>query len=96
MTELLGEVLASKGIPQSIKDCKIVLLWDKVVEGQVKKNTEAIKLQKKTLFIQVTSSVWAQELTFLKKNIIKKMNQTAGYHAVADIRFRVGDKVGKD
>ena len=96
MTELLGDVLASKGIPQSIKNCNTVLLWEKVVEGEVKKNTEALKVQNRTLYVMVKNSVWAQELTFLKKEIIKKMNEAAGFGAVADIRFRVGDKIGKD
>jgi len=96
LTEFLGDVLTSKGISQSIKNCNTVLLWGKVVEGEVKKNTEALKVQNRTLYVMVKNSVWAQELTFLKKDIIKKINEAAGYGAVADIRFKVGDKVGKD
>jgi predicted nucleic acid-binding Zn ribbon protein len=61
----------------------------------VGKQTEAVRMKNGILYVATTSSTWAQELSFLKKEIIKKFNQRAGEEAIRDIRFSVkGEKIG--
>lgn len=87
MTEKLGNILEEVSLPL-IKNCRILSLWPQVVDERVKKNTEAIKIMNRTLYISTSSPVWAQELSFLKREIIKKFNQEAGEEVISDIKFK--------
>ncbi|KAF0134912.1 MAG: hypothetical protein FD145_293 [Candidatus Saganbacteria bacterium] len=90
MTELLSEILKGSEINKLIKNANIVLLWSECVPREIAKNTEAIKIRNKVLYVDAKTSVWAQELNFLKKEILEKINEIAGFKAVADIRFKAG------
>ncbi|NMD04412.1 MAG: DUF721 domain-containing protein, partial [Deltaproteobacteria bacterium] len=43
-----------------------------------------------TLFVKTTSSIWGQQLHFIKEEILKKINEITGQHLVKEIRFSVG------
>lgn len=73
---------------QTVKNCQLLALWPQVVDGRVGCNTEAVKITNRTLYINTSSSVWAQELGFFKKGLISKFNSLAGEAAIVDIRFK--------
>jgi hypothetical protein len=43
-----------------------------------------------TLFVKTISSVWVQQLHFIKEEIREKLNQLSGKSAIKEIRFLVG------
>lgn len=91
MPQKLEEILngIDAGFLGAIKNCKLLLLWNQVVDERVQRQTEAVKIQYKTLHVSTSSPTWAHELNFLKRDIIKKFNQIAGEEAISDIRFKV-------
>jgi predicted nucleic acid-binding Zn ribbon protein len=97
VTEKLTEIL-EKGRSQfflAVKSCRLVGLWSRVVEEKISKNTEAVKIRNRILYVNTSSSTWAQQLTFLKRQIITKFNKTAGEEAIKDIHFKAsGEKIG--
>lgn len=95
MSERLSNILGNidKDITQVIKNCQLVSLWEEVVDERVKKHTEAVKVKNKTLYVQTSTSTWAQELSFLKRDILKKLNKMAGDDAFSDIRFKSSGRV---
>lgn len=90
MTQLLAEVLKNKSIGKAILAGRVALLWAEVVTEEISRQTEAIKVKNRVLYVNTKSPVWAQELNFLKKEIIDKINAMAGLEAVKDIRFKAG------
>ena len=72
----------------AVKSCRLISLWGEVVDGRVKKHAEAVKIRNRVLYVATSSSAWAQELTYLKREIIKKFNEKAGEEAIRDIRFK--------
>ncbi|PIS29803.1 hypothetical protein COT42_04205 [Candidatus Saganbacteria bacterium CG08_land_8_20_14_0_20_45_16] len=97
MAEKLGNILdgLNYGIGQTIKVCEQLNLWAGINDDRVKKNTEAVSIRKKVLIVLTSSSAWAQELTFLKVELIKKFNALARCEAIVDIKFSpklVGDR----
>jgi len=96
MTQRVIEILASEKNPVAwlVKCVRLMELWGEIVDERVGKQTEPLRLKNKILYVATTSSTWAQELTFLKKEIIKKFNIRAGEEAIKDIRFLAkGDKI---
>jgi len=67
------------------------MLWDEVVSDTIKKHTKPIKIQRKIIYVSVDNSVWANELNYLKEDIIKKINDKSGEKVITDIKFKVGD-----
>lgn len=90
MTEKLSNILEKMetGFSWAVKSSRLISLWREIVDERVQKNTEPIKITNRTLYISTSSSTWAQELSLLKKEIIKKFNTRAGEEAIRDIRFK--------
>jgi predicted nucleic acid-binding Zn ribbon protein len=92
MAERLAEILDAMdvGAGKTIRLCGLLSLWKKVVDERVGRNTEAVKISNKVLYVSASSPAWAQELSFLKTDFVAKFNREAGKEAIRDIRFRSG------
>ena len=92
MTEKLADVLAGlkHGIGAAVKTCNLLTIWERVVDERVRKQTEAVKIRNRVLYVNARSSTWAQELTFLKGEFISKFNSEAGADVISDNRFKAG------
>ena len=64
--------------------------FDLVYGGVVRHRARAERYARKVLFIRAESSAWVQELSFLKEEILKKLNRTVGGLEIKDLRFTVG------
>ena len=95
----IGEILFSsfkgKGIAAKIEENSLMKLWPKAVGQQIVLQTQPDCLKNGTLFVQTTSSIWVQQLHFMKEEILQKLNELAGKITVKDIRFSVGHKLAQ-
>ncbi|MBU0672057.1 MAG: DUF721 domain-containing protein [Candidatus Margulisbacteria bacterium] len=96
MGSRLGEILEGMdvGFAHTVKLCGLLSLWEQVVDERIGKQTEAIKIRNQILYVSTSSPAWAQELTFLKGEIISKFNDQAGKEAIKDIKFKSGGQNG--
>jgi len=92
VTQKLADILEgmNTGLAKSVKICNQLSLWDKVVDERVRRHTEAVKIRFKVLYVTASSPAWAQELSFLKQQLIAKFNAEAGQGAISDIKFKSG------
>lgn len=88
LADILGQM--ETGVAKSVKLCSYLALWEEVVDKSISKNAAAVKVSNGTLYVTTSSPTWAQELTFLKQDIIEKFNDKAGREVIRDIRFRTG------
>lgn len=97
MTVKLGELLGrlDGGLGRAINNCNLLSLWGQVVDERVGKQTEAVKIVNRTLYVNAASSTWAQELSYLKKEIMEKFNRMAGQELISDIKFKSGGQHGE-
>jgi predicted nucleic acid-binding Zn ribbon protein len=65
-------------------------LWEEIVGAGIAKNAQPVAYQKKLLLVNVTSSVWIQQLQFLKGDILSRIKEVSGEGMVDDIKFRIG------
>ncbi len=68
----------------------IVALWPQVVEVDVAANTQPAAFRQQLLLVNVSNSIWIQELRFKKEDIIRKLNDAVGKSVVSEITFKVG------
>ncbi len=95
----IGEILFSafkrRGMAVKLEENALLKLWPKAVGKQIAMQTQPDCLRNGTLFVKTTSSVWVQQLHFMKDDIRQKLNKLAGKDAVKEIRFSVGLAISK-
>jgi predicted nucleic acid-binding Zn ribbon protein len=88
---ILAKALAGKGIDKKIERYEFVLHWDKIVGEKLAEVSKPDYISRKTLIVRVLHPVWAQEFTFMKGSLLRKL---APYlqrgDVVDDMIFRVG------
>lgn len=88
--EILFSALKKRGMADKLEENAVIKLWSKAVGAQIAAQTEPESLRSGTLFVKTTSSVWVQQLHFMKEDIRRKLNELAGKTAIKEIHFTVG------
>lgn len=57
---------------------------------QIAARTSPGKIRHGVLSVTVSSSVWLQELQFMKQDILERLNQQTTKESITDIRFSIG------
>jgi len=90
----IGEILFStfkkKGLAVKLEENALFKLWPQAVGAKIAAQTQPDSLRAGTLFVKTTSSVWVQQLHFIKEDILQKINELAGKQTVQEIMFTVG------
>lgn len=88
--DVLFSILKKRGMGSKIEENKLRKLWPKAVGTHTASQTEPDALRNGTLFVKTVSSVWVQQLHFMKEEIREKLNALSGKPLVKEIRFLVG------
>ncbi len=88
LSEILKRFIRVNRLEKGISQVQIEEAWKKMMGPAVSKYTNKILLQKTTLYIQLTSSVLTQELSYGKSKIISNLNEELGWNAVEKLVFR--------
>jgi predicted nucleic acid-binding Zn ribbon protein len=75
LSEFLPDLLDELNLSDKIIEQKAILLWSRVVGKEVKKHTKPYTIENGILVVLVDNSAWMSELTFLRTEIIKKLNE---------------------
>ncbi|HZD39211.1 MAG TPA: DUF721 domain-containing protein [Terriglobales bacterium] len=92
--ERLGSVLEQSlkrfDLSSRLNEYGVWPIWDEVVGPTVARNAQPEKIRNGTLFVKVTSTVWMQQLQYMKDVILEKLNQRLGSVIVKKIFFIAG------
>ena len=72
--EVLGNSLKRLDLSYRLDEYGVWPIWDEVVGKTIAVNAQPEKIRNGTLFVKVTSSVWMQQLQFMKEMIAEKLN----------------------
>jgi hypothetical protein len=93
--EILFKALKRRGMTSKLEENSLLKFWPKAVGSQIAAQTQPDCLRNGTLFVKTTSSVWVQQLHFMKEEIRQKINELSGKESIKEIRFSVGLKLAK-
>ncbi len=85
---VLASVIQNLGIGQRLKKAEALDRWNEIVGEQIARVTVPVRVEGETLVVHVTSSVWRNELVFLKRELIAKVNKAVQKDLIKDIIFR--------
>ena len=85
--DVIDKIARQTGLGSKLKEVKILEQWYKEVGIEISNHTTPIKLFNGKLFVKVDSPVWMSQLTFIKKDIIDKINKAMNEKLIKDIFF---------
>lgn len=92
--ESLGSVidkLLQSGIRQEDAPLlKVWELWERAVGQIIAENAQPAAFKGKILLVHVNSSPWLHQLSFLKKDLLARINRELGQDLVDEIKFKIG------
>ena len=88
--EVLGNSLKRLDLSFRLSEYGVWPVWDEVVGKTIAANAQPEKIRNGTLFVKVSSSVWMQQLQFMKDMIAEKLNQRLSREVVKNVFFVVG------
>jgi hypothetical protein len=63
--------------------------WEEIVGGGISSRTKPEKISRDILYISVTNSTWANELSMMSGQLLGKINRYIGTDAIKGLRFKV-------
>jgi len=76
--DLMKSFIKENNLTKGMQKIKIEESWNKLMGKGVENYTTSIRLQNKTLIVQLSSSVLREELTYGKEKIVMLMNEELG------------------
>lgn len=91
VSALLASVFGNKPAGRLLKEIVIWQVWDEVVGPQVARRARPSAIRDGVLTVTVASGPWLQQLTFLKEELIERLNQKVGEALVREIYLKAGN-----
>ncbi|MBF0241147.1 MAG: DUF721 domain-containing protein [Desulfamplus sp.] len=91
ISEILDSILKNIRPSSDIGMTTIWQIWSTTVGDAIAKETKPGAFKDGNLIVHVSSSVWMQQLKYLKKDIIDKLNKYLNANMVRDIIFKIGN-----
>jgi predicted nucleic acid-binding Zn ribbon protein len=95
VSDLLTALLRGTPAEKRIREGGIWEVWDVAVGKGIAVHAQPIAFRDGTLTLSVDSAPWMQQLTFLKHDLIAKVNERLGEEMVKDIYMKQG-KIATD
>lgn len=88
--QLITGLFRRLGLVEQARSWRAMALWPRAAGPRIASHARAERLRNKTLVVRVSSSAWANELSFLKAELLAKLRALPGGEAIKDLRFSVG------
>jgi len=93
LDSVLKDIAHDLKFEDKMEQVMLYRLWKEAVGDAVARNATPVLVRGGVLHVNVTSSVWMQELHFLRAMVLEKINTGLSSTKINDIRFKVGPVV---
>lgn len=82
---LVEAVLADLGLTKKLQEYRVLAEWKEAVGPTVATWAQPKRLHKGRLEVAVKSAVWRTQLSFVKQEIVKRINERIGQEVVREL-----------
>lgn len=90
LADVLAELIVQRGYARQLTASAYAEAWAAVNDPVIARSSRPGNLKRGILEVAVKNSTVMQELTFRKKQILKKLQQQLPDETIKDIRFKLG------
>lgn len=87
ISEVIKEYLEDLKLTNKLKEYEAIKMWEELLGKSVASRTKEIKINNRTLYVKIGSTLVKQELLMIKDSIIKKINEKIGDEIINNIVF---------
>ena len=85
---IVANVLGRSGLAERVEQAAVIPEWPKLVGPQIASVTNPQSITANgTLFVQVTTNAWMNELSLLEPELLRSLNASAGRKPIRKIRW---------
>ncbi|MEO5989363.1 MAG: DUF721 domain-containing protein [Candidatus Eisenbacteria bacterium] len=84
---ILPALFKSMGLADAAEGWRAVSDWAELAGPRLARHSRAVGFRDGTLTVEVEGSAWMHELGFLKRELVRKVNQHLGSDVVRDVRL---------
>lgn len=88
ISEALQEFVSDNKLQKGLDKVNVKDVWNSQMGPAIEKYTTAIKLDRDTLYVQLSSSVLREELSYGKEKIVRMLNEELGRELVKKLILR--------
>lgn len=88
ISELLQEFVDTNRLQPGLDKVNVRNVWEQMMGPGVNNYTTAIQLERDTLYVQLSSSVLREELSYGNQKIIKMLNEALGKEVIKKLVLR--------
>ncbi len=85
---IIGDVIKKSNMERKLNISKIFNHWKDIVGSEIYKKSKPERIAGGILYVRVSTSIWANELSLMSDKLIEKINSFIGEKVVESIRFR--------
>ncbi len=90
LSDVIAEVIIQRGYARQLELSAFHSAWNAATDTNIAKASQPGKLRRGVLEVTVKNSTILHELTFQKKQILKKLNEQILDHSISDLRLKIG------
>lgn len=88
LSSVLGELMRQLDADSKLGEASIISAWQDVSGEQIANVTEKIWVEKKRLFVKISSAPWRYELHLQRREWCDRVNQQLGKRSITEVVFR--------
>lgn len=88
ISEALQEFVQDNKLQKGLDKVHVREVWNSQMGPAIEKYTTAVKLDRETLYIQLSSSVLREELSYGKEKIVRMLNKELGRDLIKKLVLR--------
>ncbi len=87
LRDVLLRTLREQGLETPLKQKRLVEAWPQVAGPGIARYTLNIYIYNQTLFVRLSNPALRSDLSMMRSELVKKLNDVVGEQIIVDIRF---------
>ncbi|MGY3794127.1 DUF721 domain-containing protein [uncultured Aquimarina sp.] len=88
ISDVLKEFVSENRLQKGLDKVEVKDVWEQIMGPAITKYTLEIRLDRETLYVELTSSVLREELSYGKEKIITNLNEALGRSLIKKLVLR--------
>ncbi len=78
-------MVADLGLEHKLRECRARQVWDEAVGPALAAQSRPLRVRNGRMEVAVPSAVWRNQVSFMKQDIIAKVNELAGQDTIREL-----------
>ena len=87
LDEVLKKLLREEGLEVPLLQKRLVDAWEVVTGNVVSRYTAEKYIRNQTLFVKITNPALRQDLSMVRTQLVKRLNEQVGSFVISDIKI---------